>query len=70
MEKLEAEARQIYDPKRRIYDDRKRRVTVLKECARVTLPKPADTRNEALIKMRRIRRIKIRRIRKRRRKRR
>ena len=53
MEKLEAETRQIYDPKRRVYDDRKRRVTDLKECARITLPKPADTKDEALIEMRR-----------------
>ena len=53
MEKLEAETRQIYDPKRRIYDDRKRKVTDLKECARITLPKPMDTKNEAMVEMRR-----------------
>ena len=53
MEILEAETRQIYDPKRRIYDDRKRRVTDLKECAKVTLPKPMDIKNEAMMEMRR-----------------
>ena len=45
--------RQIYDTKARRFDDRKRRVTDLKECARVTLPRPLDTKHEALIEMRR-----------------
>ena len=53
MERLEAEARLVYDPRRRTFDDRKRKVTDLQECARVTLPKPMDTRNEALVEMRR-----------------
>ena len=53
MELLEAEARQIYDPKKRVFDDRKRKVTDLKECARITLPKPMDTQNEAMVEMRR-----------------
>ena len=53
MEILEAETRQIYDPKRRIFDDRKRKVTDLKECARITLPKPMDTNNEAMVEMKR-----------------
>ena len=53
MEKIEAETRQIYDPKRRIYDDRKRKVTDLKECARITLPKAMETKNEAMVEMRR-----------------
>ena len=52
MERFEAETRQVYNPRKRIYDDRKRRATDLKECARVTLPKPMDTKNEALIEMR------------------
>ena len=43
MEKLEAETRQVYDPRRRIFDDRKRRATDLKECARITFPRPMDT---------------------------
>ena len=45
--------RQIYDTKARRFDDRKRRVTDLKECARVTLPRPLDTKHEALIERRR-----------------
>ena len=53
MELLEAEARQIYDPKKRVFDDRKRKVTDLKECARITLPKPMDTQNKAMVEMRR-----------------
>ena len=53
MLKLEAETRQIYNPKSRVFDDRKRKVTDLKECARITLPKAMDTRNEALVEMRR-----------------
>ena len=53
MEKVEARSRQIYDPKTRTYDDQRRRVTDLKECSRVTLPKPLDINNEALIEMRR-----------------
>jgi hypothetical protein len=52
MEKLEAETRQIYDPKRRIYDDRKRKIADLKEFARITVPKPMDTKNEAMVEMR------------------
>ena len=35
LERLEAETRQVYDPRRRIFDDRKRRATDLKECARI-----------------------------------
>ena len=52
-EKLEAMTRQIYNTKTRTFDDRKRRATDLKECARVTLPRPLDTKHEALIEMRR-----------------
>ena len=53
IEKQEAMTRQIYDTTDRRFDDRKRRVTDLKECARVTLPRPLDTKHEALIEMRR-----------------
>ena len=53
LEKTEAMTRQIYNTKESRFDDRKRRVTDLKECARVTLPKPLDTKHEALIEMRR-----------------
>ena len=53
IEKLEAQTRQIYDPRTRTYDDRKRRATDLKECARVTLPRPSETKHEAMFEMRR-----------------
>ena len=49
----EAKSRQTFDPVRKVYDDRKRRVTDLQECSRVTLPKPLPTKEEALIEMRR-----------------
>ena len=52
MDELDAESRRIYDPIKKIFDDRKRRVTDLKECSRVTLPKPLAEKDEALIEMR------------------
>ena len=39
-EKLDAKARMAFDPKRKVYDSRKKRVTDMKECSRITLPKP------------------------------
>ena len=36
-----------------MYDERKRKVTDLKECSRVTLPKPLPAKEEAEIEMRR-----------------
>ena len=53
MEKLAAQTRQIYDPRTRTFDDRKRRATDLKECARVTFPRPLETKHEAMFEMRR-----------------
>ena len=53
MEELEIRSRMTFDPINRIYDDRKRRVTDLDECSRVTLPKPLPTKEETLIEMRR-----------------
>jgi hypothetical protein len=53
LEEIEAKSRQVFDPEEGIYDDRKRRVTDLKECSRVTLPKPLPPAEEALIEMRR-----------------
>ena len=38
---------------REYFHDRNRRATDLKECARITLPKPLDTKHEAIIEMRR-----------------
>jgi hypothetical protein len=53
MEKLDAQCRQIYDPKTRTFNDAKRRATDLKECSRITLPKPLETKHEAMIETRR-----------------
>ena len=53
MEKLDAQSRQIYDPKTRTFNDGKRRSTYLKECARITMPKPVETKHEAMIETRR-----------------
>ena len=43
----------IYNPKDKEYDSRKRRVTDLKEWARVTLPKPLGVDEESKIDLRR-----------------
>ena len=58
-EEIMAQARQPYDPVGGTYDDRKRRVTDLKECAKVTLPKPLPPAYEAAIEMRRFAQEKI-----------
>ena len=50
---LEARGRQVFDPVKGVYDERKRRVTDLKECNRVTLPKPLPAIEEAKIELRR-----------------
>ena len=49
----DAKSRQIYDPIEGVYDPRKRRVTDLDECDRVTLPKPLSVIDEANIEARR-----------------
>ena len=48
-----ARGRQVFDPLSKIYDERKRRVTDLAECSRVTLPKPLSITREAQIETRR-----------------
>ena len=53
MEKMDARTRQVYDPGTGTFDDRKHRATDLKECSRITLPKPLSTQHEANIEMRR-----------------
>ena len=52
-EEEESRTRRTFDPISRVYDARKRRVTDLKECARVTLPKPLTVTEEAKIELRR-----------------
>ena len=53
IDEIEAKSRQIFDPVNKMYDKRKRCVTDLPECSRVTLPKPLVARDEALIEIRR-----------------
>ena len=43
----EARGRQVFDPSDKKYDARKRKVTDLRECARITLPKPLTAEQEA-----------------------
>ena len=50
---LEAKSRQVFNPMEKTYDERKRRVTDLRECNRVTLPKPLPEIEEAKIEIRR-----------------
>ena len=50
---MEARTRQVFNPVEKEYDERKRRVTDLKECSRVTLPKPLPAAEEAKIELRR-----------------
>ena len=52
MEEIEAEERMVYNPKDDIFDGRKRRVTDLRECARVTLPKPLSDDEESKLEVR------------------
>ena len=53
MEEQEAMSRLTFDPVEKVFDDRKLRVTDLKECSRVTLPKPLPNKEETMIEMRR-----------------
>ena len=53
IEEEEARTRMTFDPLNKVFDARKRRVTDLAECSRVTLPKPLPTKEEAIIEMQR-----------------
>ena len=53
IEEEESKSRLTFDPITKTFDDRKRRVTDLAECSRVTLPKPLPTKYENMIEMRR-----------------
>ena len=52
-QEIDAKSRQVYNPSDQIYDSRRRRVTDLKECSRITLPKPLHTDEEATLEVRR-----------------
>ena len=49
MEEQEAKSRLTFDPVDKTFDDRKLRVTDLKECSRTTLPRPLPTKEETMI---------------------
>ena len=51
-QELEAKTRQVFDPLEKVYDSRKRRVTDLRECSRITLPRPLSPEDEAVLKTR------------------
>ena len=53
LEEEEAKSRLTFDPQTKVYNDRKRRVTDLEECSRITLPQPLPTKYETSIEMRR-----------------
>ena len=48
-EEFEAYTRQVYDNQDKKYDSRKRRVTDLPECSKITLPKSLNTEEEARV---------------------
>ena len=49
---LEAENRMIFDPINKVHDNRKKRATDIRECARITLPKPLTPDEESRIEVR------------------
>ena len=51
-QECEARTRQIFNPEDKIFDGRKRRVTDLKECSRVFLPRPLDAQEESKLEAR------------------
>ena len=51
-EEVDAKARMTFDPTNKLYDSRKRRVTDLRECSRITLPKPLTPDEESRIEVR------------------
>ena len=53
LEEMEARSRQVFDAETKEFDDRNRRVTDLRECSRITLPRPLPAEHEAIIEMRR-----------------
>ena len=56
---IEAKSRQIFDPLTKSFDYRKKKVTDMKENARVTLPRPLGPLDEASIEIRREVQLKI-----------
>ena len=52
LDEIDAKARMAFDPKEKVYDSRKKRVTDMKECSRITLPKPLTPEEESRIEVR------------------
>lgn len=50
-ELIDAKTRMTYNPKELVFDSRRRRATDLRECARITLPKPLNADEESRIEM-------------------
>ena len=59
LDKIDAKARMAFDPKRKVYDSRKKRVTDMKECSRITLPKPLTPEEESRIEVRKRTQIEV-----------
>ena len=51
-EEMEAMNRMVYDPTNKSFDNRKRRATDLKQCTRITLPKPLNPEDESRLEVR------------------
>ena len=51
MERLDAEARRVYDPIEKVFDHSRKRVTDLAENSKVSLPKPCDPLTESSIEL-------------------
>ena len=49
----EPRTRMVYDSESKTYDERRQRVTDLKECSRIFLPKPLEVTKETQLEMRR-----------------
>ena len=49
---MEVRNRMIYDPVMKTFDSRKMRVTDLRQCTRVTLPKPLTSDEESKLEVR------------------
>ena len=50
--KYEAENRMVFDPINKTHDSRKKRATDIRECTRITLPKPLTPDEESRIEVR------------------
>ena len=49
---IDSKTRMVFDPKEKVFDNRKRRVTDIRECTRITLAQPPDPEEESRIDVR------------------